>query len=52
VTETLRGDRALERDANAQHPHDHFTTSSLLRPSVTGMQTNEATTVADVREVA
>jgi hypothetical protein len=30
-------------DANAQHPHDPFTTSSLLWPIFASMQTNEAT---------
>jgi hypothetical protein len=45
--------------AHAQHPHGPFTTSSLLWPIFTGMETNEATsaraampTVADAREVA
>jgi Family of unknown function (DUF6223) len=33
------------RNAHAQHPHDLFTTASLLWPIVAGMQINEATVV-------
>jgi hypothetical protein len=39
----LRGDRAPDQDAHAQHPHDLFTTASLLWRIVAGMHTNEAT---------
>jgi catechol 2,3-dioxygenase-like lactoylglutathione lyase family enzyme len=34
----LRGDLRTTKDANPQHPHDHFTTSSLLRPILDSMQ--------------
>ena len=33
------------RNAHAQHPHDLFTTASLLGPNFAGMQINEATVV-------
>jgi hypothetical protein len=44
----LRGRRSLSQAANPRHPHDLFTTASLLWPIVAGMQTNEAISIQPV----